>query len=462
MTARGSAPLVPTLLTRAVGGAAALFQDIRRTGPPLPAGPVLVAANHVNALLDPLVLFHVAGRPTRPLAKAPLFQHPMVGPFLKGLGGLPVYRRQDDPTQLDRNQDTFDAAIAALHRGEAIQIYPEGQSHSEPALTPLKTGAARIALLAEERAGWALGLRIVPVGITYQRKHLFRGAAVVAVGAEIRVAEWRDRYATDPTGTVVALTDAVRAGLEAVTLNFVADDDRALVEVAEALHARATGAAPWTDRPGLAERWPRLRAFSAGLAWLRAHDPERHARLTRRVDRYARLSALLGAGEWGVPSRYDWSAALAHTLRRLGAILLLTPLALVGGVAWFLPYQFPRLAVRIGKPDEDGVASHKLAGAMLSFPLFLALWVFVGWTVGRAPWAAAFGLAAIVGGLAWIPWRARLRDLADDVRGFVRSAPRADSRARLAALRAELAREFDDVAARASLVPPLPTERPTG
>src|SRR5687767_11428879 len=119
-------PLLPTLLTRVVGGAAALFQDIERTGPPIPDGPVLVAANHLNSLLDPLVLFHTAGRPTRPLAKAPLFTHPLIGPFLKGLGGLPVYRRQDDPTQMDRNQDTFDAAVAALHRGEAVQIYPEG------------------------------------------------------------------------------------------------------------------------------------------------------------------------------------------------------------------------------------------------------------------------------------------------------------------------------------------------
>jgi 1-acyl-sn-glycerol-3-phosphate acyltransferase len=47
------------------------------------------------------------------------------------------------------NDRTFDAAIAALQSGGAVQIYPEGQSHSEPSLTPLRTGAARIALMAE-------------------------------------------------------------------------------------------------------------------------------------------------------------------------------------------------------------------------------------------------------------------------------------------------------------------------
>jgi hypothetical protein len=33
------------------------------------------------------VIFHTAGRPTRPLAKAPLFEQALVGTVLRGLGG---------------------------------------------------------------------------------------------------------------------------------------------------------------------------------------------------------------------------------------------------------------------------------------------------------------------------------------------------------------------------------------
>jgi glycerol-3-phosphate O-acyltransferase/dihydroxyacetone phosphate acyltransferase len=444
-------PLLPTLLTRVVGGAAALFQEIERTGPPIPDGPVLVAANHLNSLLDPLVLFHTAGRPTRPLAKAPLFTHPFIGPFLKGLGGLPVYRRQDDPTQMDRNQNTFDAAVAALHRGEAVQIYPEGLSHSEPGLAPLKTGVARIALLAEERAEWRLGLVIVPVGITYQRKHLFRGRAVAAVGTPIAVADWRARYEADADAAVGELTDAVRAGLERVTLNFVEAGDRELVEVAEALHARAKGSAEWTEHPGLAERWPRLRAFTEGLAWLRAHDPERHRRLARKVRRYAQLAALLGAGEWGVPRRYRWSTVVGYGLRALLLLAILTPLALLGLVAWLIPYWIPTLVVRLVRPDLEAIATYKLSTAFLAFPLFLALWVALGWMLGGPLRGALAGILAVIGGLAWIAWRARLRVLGDDLQGLLRSLPRARSRDRLAALRGELSREFDEIAERAHI-----------
>lgn len=104
-------------------------------------------------MIDPLVTFHTAARPTRPLAKAPLFEELLVGTVLKGLGGLPVYRRQDEPAMMHLNDRTFDVAISALPAGGAVQIYPEGQSHSEPSMTPIRTGAARIALLSESQAG---------------------------------------------------------------------------------------------------------------------------------------------------------------------------------------------------------------------------------------------------------------------------------------------------------------------
>jgi glycerol-3-phosphate O-acyltransferase/dihydroxyacetone phosphate acyltransferase len=444
--------VISRVVTRLVGWTGGIFHEIERTGPPLPDGPVLLAANHANALLDPLVVFKAAGRPSRPLAKAPLFEHPIIGPFLWALGGLPVYRRQDDPTQMGKNQDTFDAAIQALHRGEVVQIYPEGQSHSEPGLTQLKTGAARIALQAEERAGWKLGLTIVPVGLTYQRKHRFRGSALLTAGQPIPVASWRAAYEADTAAAVDGLTDAVRAGLEAVTLNFVADGDRELVEIAEALYARETEATPWTGRPGLAERWPRLRSFTEGLAWLRAHDPERHGRLSHRVARYAQLTALLGADQGAVPERYRWDRVVRYALRRMAWLLLLTPLALVGTVAWFVPYQLPALAVRAAKPGLDAVSTYKLVAAVLAFPLALVAWTLLVWHHFGGWWAAGAALAAVLGGLVWIPWRKALRELGADARTLARSLPRGRTRGRLAEMRAELVREFEAVAERAGTV----------
>ncbi|NJD11953.1 MAG: hypothetical protein FIB01_16420, partial [Gemmatimonadetes bacterium] len=259
--------------TRLGGWAASIFLRIERAGPPVPPGPVLVVANHPNSLLDPLVLFHTAGRTTRPLAKAPLFEQLVLGTVLRGLGGLPVYRRQDDPALMDRNDETFARAVAALHAGDAVQIYPEGRSHSDPELAPLRTGAARIALRAEAERGWTLGLRIVPVGLTYRRKSAFRGLVLATVGDPFEVTGWREPYRQDAVESVRQLTDEINHRLRALTINVQQAEHHELIEVAERLWTRERGEARFREREPLAERVHRMLQFADALAWLRAHAP---------------------------------------------------------------------------------------------------------------------------------------------------------------------------------------------
>ena len=303
--------MFPAIITRFVGWAVPVFYKVERTGPPVPSGPVLVAANHTNALVDPLLIFHTAGRATRPLAKAPLFEQAVVGTVLKGLGGLPVYRREDDPALMHRNTQTFDAAIEALQAGGAVQIYPEGRSHSEPALAQLRTGTARIALMAEERSDWGLGLVIQPVGLTFVRKHLFRGRAIAAYGEPVRVSDFRAAYEASTREATRALTAVVRERLEELTLNFDRAEDRATVEVAERLYAREKGLAGARDREAMAERLPRLQDFAAALRWLRVEDAGRAERLRLDVVRYRRLLRIYGATEGDVPARYRATAVAA-------------------------------------------------------------------------------------------------------------------------------------------------------
>ena len=442
-------------ITAAAGWSAKEFHQLDRLGGEIPEGPVLVVANHPNALLDPLIIFRVAGRVVRPLAKEPLFRHPLIGPVLKALGGLPVYRRQDHPDQMHQNERTFDAAVAALHAGDAVQIFPEGQSHSEAQLTPLKTGAARIAFQAEAEASWQLHLRIVPVGLTYARKTLFRGRAVAVVGEAFEIGEWKTSYEADPVQAVRQLTEAFTRRLEALTLNLTEKEDAELIDTAERLYAREKGLATWREAEGLGERLPRMQAFARGLAWLRAYDPARHARLARQVRHYRTLTTTLGADEGDVPPDYRAPALMRYIAREAFMLGIGLPLAALGMIFWYPPYALNKAIVRRLKVEETGIATYKLGLSMLLLPLTGIVWCGIAYArLGLRGLAAALVVLPVTG-IVLHRWSGRWDRVQEDARLFGKVTAHPRTRQKLVEQRAQLVREFDDVAlqSRASLQP---------
>ncbi|TLY53119.1 MAG: hypothetical protein E6K55_08305, partial [Gemmatimonadetes bacterium] len=153
-------------------------------------GPVIFVLNHPSGLIDPAFLLCLAPRRVSLLAKAPLFRVPIIGFFCRAFEAIPVHRRQDAGSDPSQNRETFETARAVLARGGAIGIFPEGTSHSDPQLRPLKTGAARIAVGAAAAlggegggggggGGGAAPLVIVPAGLYYRAKRTFRSAALL-------------------------------------------------------------------------------------------------------------------------------------------------------------------------------------------------------------------------------------------------------------------------------------------
>jgi 1-acyl-sn-glycerol-3-phosphate acyltransferase len=437
--------LLSSMIARVVGWTASVFYQVEKTGGPLPDGPVLVTANHPNALLDPLLIFHTAGRPARPLAKAPLFQQVFVGSMLRALGGLPVYRKQDDAGQMHRNDDTFRRAIEALQQGDAVQIFPEGRSHSEPGLIELRTGAARIALGAEAQSNWQLRLNIVPIGITYRRKSLFRGDALVVIGTPFQIADLRPEHERDAQESVRLLTDRIAERLQAVTLNLTRLDDQELIETAEKLYVREKQISRPRERDELQERLPRLQKFAEGLAWLRAYDQSRHDRLARAVRRYARISKLLGAREGDVPGQYDASSVRRYALRESTYLLLAALPALLGTVLWYPPYVLPGAIAGRLKIDFESIATWKLAVGFCAFPLALALYTWLAWRLGGALAGLTTALVLPVLGFIALAWRERWTRVREDARLFLRVLSRQRATERLSLYRQTLAREFDAV-----------------
>ena len=318
----------------------------------VPDGPVIFAVNHPNGLVDPLFLLCFAPRPVSFLAKAPLFRYPLIGWFVRAFDTIPVYRKQDNTS--GSNAETFARAREVLQRGGSIAIFPEGTTHDDPKLRELKTGAARIALGADVDA-----MTVVPTGIYYTQKHVFRSSALVLFGEPIRV-EPLVVQGEPPAEDVEKLTSAIDSGLDAVTIQ--ADSHQAL-----SLIAYAEDIFTADDEQPLAQEFDLRRRFIDGYHYLCARDPQRLERLQAQI---AQFEAELHRAKLDV-----------HELRpridakRVFRLLVLLPLALIGALVSYPTYRLVGfLAKQFSKGEGNVLATMKFIGALLLYPLtYLAI-----------------------------------------------------------------------------------------
>ncbi len=179
--------------------------------------PVLLAASHHNALVDCLIVGLLFPRRITITAKATLTENKFIATLFEALGIVPLRRTGDEQEKTpsktidrSRNVGAFENLLKVLKQGGAVLIFPEGKSHNNPQLAPLKTGLARIAIQARET--WGIqDLRIVPLGLNFESKGQPGSAVVVEVGDVLQMDELGD---TD----VAALTMEITRRLQAVSL----------------------------------------------------------------------------------------------------------------------------------------------------------------------------------------------------------------------------------------------------
>lgn len=420
-------------------------------------GPLIVVANHTNSLVDPMLVLGILPRMPRFLAKSTLFDKTLLRPFLHWARVIPVYRRQDAGADVGRNVETFAACRRVLAAGGVICLFPEGRSHSEPALAPLKTGAARIALEAEAEHG-PLGVTLLPVGLQFDARERFRSRALAEIGAPFPALAAAGPAAPRPGGGVTAappeavhrLTSAIDDALQAVTVNFDTWEEARLVRRAAEIYTRPALELPQRDR--LATSAAVVRTFASGYRQLRERHPQRVARVAEAVRVYDRLLQTAGLSDRHVAATYQPLPVTRFLRRSLGTLLLRLPAAAVGTLLNAIPYQLvsllgPRLA-----PKPDALATWKIFPALALYPLtWIAEAVAAGWWAGGggAGWLA--GLAVLVlaplSGRVAIPFHDRRSQLVHEVRVFLELRTRGRFARELRAERLDVRRRVEELVA---------------
>jgi 1-acyl-sn-glycerol-3-phosphate acyltransferase len=410
-----------------------------------PSGPLIVAANHQQGLMDGVLLAAALPRRLRPIAKAPLFRYPVIGQLARLSGAIPVHRRQDLGGSLVDNEAMFSAAWQALWRGEALLIFPEGMSQGEPVLMPLRTGTARLLLGADREGGGRPTMTLLPpttllpVGLMFHEPGTFRvGSALLLVGQAVSTGDLRALPAGESDYAVRQLTERLGGALGRL---IVEARDRHTLELVHAAEAIWREEMPDAAREGKDRAAWRQRAARAHR-YLSEAEPARVAALRSRLERYVKDLELAGLTNCDLSQGYGTFAVLRYGLREGLALALGLPLALWGVVNHVVPYQVTALAVRALKPEPDVLATCKVVVGLLLFPLAWALEGWIAWRLGGGTVLGAFLVSLLPTGFFALSWTERLGRVRREARGLLAVLVDRDLRGHLLGRRRAIMAEF--------------------
>ena len=460
----------------------------------------LLVAWHPNGIVDPALI--LASAPVQVVfgARHGLLRWPVLGWLMRRLGTVPIFRAQDavggdgaagDPEARRAANDASLGALAdAVAGGRFAALFPEGVSHDAPFLSEVKTGAARLFLRAQAQAAGqgAAAPVIVPVGLHYDRKDLWRSDVVVAFHppldadpAPLADAAGQPADTAAPAGPASAapdsasdpahaLTDRIEEALVAAVRP---TDDWATHRLMHRAYAlmRAEDDVRGGVRSGPVTARDRARGFH--MVWrgyqarLQSH-PDEVAALRRDVGDYDRLLRAAGLSDADLDRAPRLSPLLGVIFGVQLALLavLLPPVLVLGFVVNAPPFALLNLAARrLAGADKD-TATVKILGGVVLYPLaWLTAAAVAGLAAARlhalfpglpdAPLAAGVAVAVLsaVGGALALRWGELTREGVRAVRVRLFRQRRRDVLARLQIMRTDLYDRFD--ALRAGLC--LPT-----
>ena len=338
-------------------------------------GPAVVVCNHPSTLMDPLNVGLNIRQEMFFLANYGLFKNPVSSWILTRLFCIPVKRKEDVAEGEARDNDAaFEQSFQHLEKNGVLFIAAEGVSWMNRYVRPFKTGTARIALGTERRNNWQLGVKIIPVGVSYDAPRLFRSRTAVEYGAPILAARWAEAYQNDPEKAVDDFTVEIQRAVAACTLNSGSEVGDVFMDQTETMlrnHASGLSAK---------ETHLQLKAFLQ-------QNIDNEALKAQVADYFKRLelAEITDAGLSKPVAPFTWLW-----------LLLLSPFFLLGYGFWFLPCWLPFLLCKKMNIYPGYDSNIKMLAGLFTFPLALwGGWKLAFWLFGSSLWAWA-GLLILI------------------------------------------------------------------
>ncbi len=349
------------------------------------SGPVIFVANHNSAFMDPIVLGLHIRQAVYFLARGEAFKSKLSSWIFGNLNMIPVYRPEVTPEKMHKNKEVFERCFEHLQKGKSLLIFPEGFSKTVRKLRPLKTGAARIALGAEDQNDFKLKVKIVPVGINYSDPHTFRSDLFINFGTALGIEHFKDGYRKDEKDSVLRLTKEIEERLE--DLLVIVEDDK-LEKLAKEIQVLCRNEYLYETEPDEKA----LETFTVSKDRVKAFEnfqktaPEKATVFKNKIDAYFEKLRDLGIRDKQVKN----SKTHVQSKSKIPYFILGLPIFIYGFSVNILPYSTVRLLSAKIQVREDFVGSLKLALGAFGYFIFYILQMIVFASLLNWYWAILF------------------------------------------------------------------------
>lgn len=355
--------------------------------------PIIFAANHQNALMDPLALVCTNPLQTLWLARADIFKSKFTQPILKFLKMVPIYRIRDGKDNLTNNEQIFNLVTGVLEDKQSIALFPEAAHSGKRQMLQHKKAIPRIALDAEEKNNFRLGLQIVPVGIYYDHYWNFNRTLIVQYGKAIGIDHYQSEFQRNPQNAMLLLRDEIHDILEPLTLQIDSREHYADCEfirevVGEELPANsAEGTHPLVQKLRAEQR------LMTQLSQLESADSTAFQDLVGKSRELQSQLVKMGISSSQLTS-YRKSSWPLLILQLAGAILSL-PVLLLGLLFNLIPYLIPRKLLTRKVKDPAFRSTFIFVTGLLLFPIFYLLEMALVGVLTGSGWNALATLIAM-------------------------------------------------------------------
>lgn len=188
-------------------------------------GPAIIIANHTSSLMDAALLGVLIQRPVYFFARADVFSGRFFSRLLGALHMIPVNNHEAGRNTLEDNNKSFSKATEILAKGGIVVFFPEGISHIDRKLLPLRKGVFRLAFKSAKENNFLHNIPVIPAGINYSHPSSCQADVMIHFGTPLLLNDYKEEYLYNAAASLLRITKDSYAAMQEHTL-YIRDESK--------------------------------------------------------------------------------------------------------------------------------------------------------------------------------------------------------------------------------------------